>query len=49
MRSLQLISILVVAFVTNGITGRGAVTEDRIGRVARLIVDCFDGTHTLNP
>ena len=34
---------IVVAFFANGITGPYAETEDRIGRVARLIVDYFDG------
>jgi len=40
---------IVIAFFTNGITGPYAETEDRIGRVARLIVDYFDGSHTTNP
>jgi beta-lactamase class A len=34
---------VVIAFFTNGITGPYAETEDRIGRVSRLIVDYFDG------
>ena len=34
---------VVIAFFTNGITGTYAETEDRIGRVSRLIVDYFDG------
>lgn len=34
---------VIIAFFTNGITGPYAETEDRIGRVSRLIVDYFDG------
>jgi hypothetical protein len=34
---------VVVAFFVNGVTGPYAETEDRIGRVSRLIVDYFDG------
>jgi beta-lactamase class A len=34
---------IVIAFFTNGITGTYAETEDRIGRIARMIVDYFDG------
>ena len=39
---------IVIAFFTNGITGPYAETEDRIGRVARLIVDYFQAA-TSNP
>ncbi len=39
---------IVIAFFTNGITGPYAETEDRIGRVARLIVDYFQAS-TSNP
>src|SRR5436190_1557640 len=39
---------IVIAFFTNGITGPYAETEDRIGRVARLIVDYFQSA-TANP
>jgi beta-lactamase class A len=35
---------IVIAFFTNGIKGPYAETEDRIGRVARLIVDYFQAT-----
>jgi beta-lactamase class A len=35
---------IVVSFFTNGIEGPYADTEDRIGRVAQLIVEYFDGT-----
>ena len=34
---------VVIAFFTTGISGPYAETEDRIGRVSRLIVDYFDG------
>jgi beta-lactamase class A len=34
---------IVVAFFVNGVSGPYAETEDRIGHVARLIVDYFDG------
>jgi len=34
---------IVVAFFSNGITGAYGEAEDRIGRIARLIVDYFDG------
>lgn len=37
---------VIIAFFTNGITGPYAETEDRIGRVARAIVDYFDGVAT---
>jgi beta-lactamase class A len=37
---------IVIAFFTNGITGPYAETEDRIGRVAQLIVEYFDGVRT---
>ena len=37
---------IVIAFFTNGITGPYAETEDRIGRVARMIVDYFDSPST---
>jgi beta-lactamase class A len=34
---------IVVAFFSNGITGSYGEAEDRIGRIARLVVDYFDG------
>ena len=34
---------IVVAFFCNGITGAYGEAEDRIGQIARLIVDYFDG------
>ena len=34
---------IIIAFFTNGITGLLADTEDMIGRIARQIVDYFDG------
>jgi len=37
---------IVIAFFTNGISGPYAETEDRIGRVARMIVDYFDSPST---
>ena len=35
---------VIIAFFVNGITGNLGETEDMIGRVARQIVDYFDGT-----
>jgi hypothetical protein len=32
-----------VAFFSNGITGVYAEAEDRIGQIARMIVEYFDG------
>jgi hypothetical protein len=60
MRSLQLISIVVVAACATGAaqppkSGLTRALEAELDRfpakagVARLIVDYFDGTHTLNP
>jgi beta-lactamase class A len=37
---------IVVAFFSNGITGPYAEAEDRIGRVAQMIVEYFDGSVT---
>jgi hypothetical protein len=34
---------IVIAFLTNAITEPYGETEDRIGRVAQLIVEYFDG------
>lgn len=36
---------IVIAFFVNGVTGTYAETEDRIGQVARLIVEYFDGAN----
>jgi beta-lactamase class A len=35
---------IIVAFFSNGITGNYGDAEDRIGRLARLLVDYFDGS-----
>jgi beta-lactamase class A len=37
---------IVVAFFSNGITGPYAEAEDRIGRLAQMIVEYFDGART---
>lgn len=34
---------IVVAFMSNGITGPYGAAEDRIGQIARVVVDYFDG------
>jgi 2-iminobutanoate/2-iminopropanoate deaminase len=34
---------IVIAFLANGITGSYGEAEDRIGRIAKLVVDRFDG------
>ena len=36
---------IVIAFFANGVTGTYAEAEDRIGQVARLIVEYFDGAN----
>jgi len=36
---------IVIAFFANGVTGTYAETEDRIGQLARLIVEYFDGVN----
>jgi beta-lactamase class A len=35
---------IVIAFLSNGITGSYGEAEDRIGRLAKIVVDYFDGT-----
>ncbi len=40
---------VIIAFFVNGITGNLGETEDMIGRVARQIVDYFDGTGSALP
>ena len=37
---------IVIAFFVNGVSGTYAETEDRIGQVARLIVEYFDGVNS---
>ena len=36
---------IVIAFFANGVTGTYAEAEDRIGQLARLIVEYFDGVN----
>ena len=36
---------IVIAFFANSVTGTYAEAEDRIGQVARLIVEYFDGVN----